>query len=535
MKNLTIGKRIAAGFAMILCITLSLSIFAWIRINDIHEHFTRVAAVKVPAIKTLNALNAIILNNQMRVYKHFGCLNPADKAEVEAQMNADSQQITDLFAQYKLAGDSPEGRELYEKILVCRTNYTTVRKQLLSLSRASTNVADLAVLYHRARVEMDPLAQKYLEALADSEAHESREIDTADAATEAALRSTRWSLIVALAATLGAGVLLSWFISREVGRVLGSLIETLTESFRHVAHAAAQVSGSSQSLAEGASEQAASLEETSASLEELSSMTKRNEDNAHQAKELAGTARGAADTGAADMEAMNAAMQAIKKSSDQIAKIIKTIDEIAFQTNILALNAAVEAARAGEAGMGFAVVAEEVRNLAQRSAQAARETAQMIEAAMNNSNHGAQLSLKVTETLNTIILKARQVDELVAEVSGGCREQTQGITQINTAVGELDKVTQSNAASAEESASAAQELNGQVSVVKEAVEALAKLVDGHGRSVEVGSAPAPVRAVPRRKTTTPPRQGGAGQTHAGKSQAARTRAEIPMVGDFKDF
>ena len=182
------------------------------------------------------------------------------------------------------------------------------------------------------------------------------------------------------------------------------------------------------------------------------------------------------------MQAMSAAMQAIKASSDDIGKIIKTIDEIAFQTNILALNAAVEAARAGEAGMGFAVVADEVRNLAQRSAQAAKETAAKIEGAIGSTAQGVEISAKVAAALNDIVAKVRQVDELVAEVASASHEQTQGITQINTAVGQMDKVTQSNAASAEESAAAAEQLSAQAETMKHSVQELINLVDGYAHA-----------------------------------------------------
>ena len=178
------------------------------------------------------------------------------------------------------------------------------------------------------------------------------------------------------------------------------------------------------------------------------------------------------------MEHMTAAMEAIKVSSGDIAKIIKTIDEIAFQTNILALNAAVEAARAGEAGMGFAVVADEVRSLAQRAAQAAKETAAKIEGAITNTEQGVEDSAKVAERLREIVTKIRQVDELVADVAAASREQTQGIDQVNTAVTQMDSVTQSNAASAEESASAAEELNAQAESLKDAVAQLVAMVGG---------------------------------------------------------
>ena len=178
------------------------------------------------------------------------------------------------------------------------------------------------------------------------------------------------------------------------------------------------------------------------------------------------------------MNAMKRAMDDIKRSSDDISKIIKTIDEIAFQTNILALNAAVEAARAGEAGLGFAVVADEVRSLAQRAAQAARETAAKIDDSVTRSENGVRISTKVATSLTDIVDKARRVDALVAEIAQASKEQSQGIGEVNTAVSKLDKVTQANAASAEESASASEELNAQSAMLQEAVKGLCALVGG---------------------------------------------------------
>jgi hypothetical protein len=285
------------------------------------------------------------------------------------------------------------------------------------------------------------------------------------------------NLVLGLGA-LATGVVLIYFIARSITRPIMGVAESLDAGASQTSSAANQVSSASQSLAEGSSEQAASLEETSSSLEEMSSMTKRNADSAGRANELTRQARTAADTGASDMQAMDSAMKDIKTSSDDIAKIIKTIDEIAFQTNILALNAAVEAARAGEAGAGFAVVAEEVRNLAQRSATAAKETAAKIEDAIGKAAQGVQISGKVAKSLGEIVDKVRQVDALIGEVATASREQNDGVQQINTAVSQMDKVVQSNAGAAEESAAAAEELNAQAVLLNDAVGDLQRLVTG---------------------------------------------------------
>ena len=250
---------------------------------------------------------------------------------------------------------------------------------------------------------------------------------------------------------------------------LNKALQTLEDALGQVASAANQVStasgqiaSSSQQLASGASSQASSIEEISASLEQMSSMTRQNADNAGQAQALADSAKSSANRGEVEMASMREAIDAIKASSDETAKIVKTIDEISFQTNMLALNAAVEAARAGDAGKGFAVVAEEVRSLAQRSAQAAKSTAELIEGSSKNVDNGVSITQGVQAILTEINDGASKVTDLITEIAAASREQSEGISQINTAVDQMNRVTQETAASSEESSASAEHLDGQV-------------------------------------------------------------------------
>ncbi len=272
--------------------------------------------------------------------------------------------------------------------------------------------------------------------------------------------------------SLVAGVLFTARLVKPINRI----VVGLSEGSDQVASASSQVSESSQRLAEGASEQAASLEETSSSLEEMSSMTKQNADNANQAKAMMNEAKLVVEKANAQMVRLTEAIGQITRSSEETGKIIKTIDEIAFQTNLLALNAAVEAARAGEAGAGFAVVADEVRNLALRAAEAARNTSELIEKTIKAVKTGNEMTVSTQDAFQTNVELSGKISQLVNEIASASEEQAHGISQVNTAVAEMDKVTQQTAANAEESASAAEEMNSQAQQMRMFVEELAAVV-----------------------------------------------------------
>jgi methyl-accepting chemotaxis protein len=494
--NWTISKRIVVISSLLIALLFAVGATAYFNLRTIRSEAVNIRDDDVAGLVQTGLITSSLKDSFIRTVLAGGATTPDERERLIKEQEGMSVITSDALNKYEATIFEAEDRQNFDKLKELRAHYGEARTHFYAALRKGDAVAAKAVLDN----ELRPAFLEFTK-VGDT----LQEYNSKGTTAQAALIVDKATLvnIVILCVSLAAlvlGVVVAGVIIRSTNKVLQAVSSTLGSGADQTAAAANQVSSSSQSLAEGASEQAASLEETSASLEEISSMTKKNAESAAMAKTLSNETRLAAETGGASMSAMKQAMDAIKDSSSSIAKIVKTIDEIAFQTNILALNAAVEAARAGEAGAGFAVVADEVRSLAQRSAQSAKETASKIEESVSRSEHGVQLSNKVALSFEEIVVKARKVDELVAEIATASNEQNQGIGQVSTAVSQMDKVTQSNAAGAEETASASEELNAQAEIMRDSVRSLQQLVDGSKGEASA----APVRKVSKKKAAHEP-------------------------------
>jgi methyl-accepting chemotaxis protein/methyl-accepting chemotaxis protein-1 (serine sensor receptor) len=328
------------------------------------------------------------------------------------------------------------------------------------------------------------------------------DLERAETFAEDSVASSRREICLPLILSWGAGAVLFFGIHRMNRRLRNAVVE-LAQASEQIAVAAGQVAASSQSLARGASQQSSTIEETSSASTEINSMARRTTENSRASAELVTHSQETFERTNQSLAEMVDAMVGINASSHKISKIIKVIDEIAFQTNILALNAAVEAARAGEAGMGFAVVADEVRNLAQRCAQAARDTADLIEESIDRSDGGRVKVDQVAASIRAATAESSKIKVLVDEINLGSVEQSSGIDQIDRAITQMEQVTQSSAASAEQSAAAAEQLNAQAEAMKQTVEALRAMFDGQASTV-IGAGSGSQSCLPAWRSTAVP-------------------------------
>jgi methyl-accepting chemotaxis protein len=477
MTHWTIGKRITFAIGLLCSLLFIVGAVTWQNLRTIRQHAVLLKGDVMPGMIHSGEFYSRLAKGFIRL-QLYTYAPPAARAELKKEIDSLATEADETTQAYEKTITQAEDRALFAKLASAQTTYRAARKGYFDLLDAGKDkeAGDLMT------TTLFPDYRAYAATAEELLKYNAKNGDSLTFAIDADSSRTNTVILGISGIALVLGAVVGLFIIRSTNRVLGTVADQLNAGAEQTGAAAGQVASSSQSLAQGSSEQAASLEETSASLEEISGMTRRNAESAGQAKQLSNETRQAAETGVSHMAEMKTAMDAIKESSASIAKIVKTIDEIAFQTNILALNAAVEAARAGEAGAGFAVVAEEVRSLAQRSAQSAKETATKIEDSVNRSEYGAQISAKVAQSFDEIVEKARKVDELVAEIATASNEQNQGIGQVTTAVSQMDKITQANAAGAEEAASASEELNAQAEMVRESVRHLQTLVGAAAQS-----------------------------------------------------
>jgi methyl-accepting chemotaxis protein len=494
MSSWTIGRRIVVGFAAVIAIVGALGVFAYARLIAIETQATRITVDSLPGTFISGQMTTEAENRFGIVQKHILARKPERKVALEAELVAADARMAKLLTDYERTITTAQDRKIFEQAKVAGVRIREVRAKLLPLSRAfKTDEAEDML-----EQQLEPAVNEYQKALHAVTDFNKTAGDDASRQIVAAVSGAKTGVVIALIAALFVGVTIAFVIVRGTSAILVGSVRELTAGAEQVASAASQLSSSAQSLSTGASSQAAALEETSASMEEMASMTRQNAEHSQEGARLMSDVDRQVRESDQVLSAMIASMKHIQDSSVKVSKIIRTIDEIAFQTNILALNAAVEAARAGDAGMGFAVVADEVRNLAQRSAAAAKDTSALIEESMANAEQGDRHVRAVAEAFTTITTSVKEAKRLVDDVSSASKQQTQGIDQVSTAIGQLEQLTQRTAANSEECAAASEELNTQAEVTMGVVERLQAFVGARASdgASSPSSGPSPVHTSP---------------------------------------
>jgi methyl-accepting chemotaxis protein len=523
-SRLSVGAKLFAAFSTLLVLMGIMGCVAIWKMSDLNKNCNELAVNWMPATNAANALNTNTSDYRVKEFRHLTSNTPEEMALVEkelaeclTQLNKNKEVIVQLVA-------SPEEKRIVDSFIAGWNEYIVESQKIIALSRSQKK--DEALTQLKASLPQFNKASSFL--LEDVDLNVKAGNDEVEKALAAYSMGRMITLIV-----LGVNVVLGLGLAIWIARWFTKAIVEVDDISNSVAAASQQLAAASEQLSSGAQQSASSLEETASSLEEITATVRQNADNADQANQLANSSRETAEKGGAVVANAVKAMGEINQASRKIADIITTIDEIAFQTNLLALNAAVEAARAGEQGRGFAVVAGEVRNLAQRSATAAREIKGLIQDSVNKVESGSELVNKSGETLGEIVSSVKRVTDIVAEIAAASREQTAGIEQINKAVAQMDQVTQSNASQTEEMSGTAVALSGQAEQLQTVVaqfnlkkqEVKASASRGTTRAIAPISQPARSKPQSRKVTSTRPQSVqkparelelvGAGASHGG--------------------
>ena len=532
-QDLRLSTKIASGFAVVLLAVAAVGLAGYVGLSDVRTSVTDLTAVHIPLSATVAEIDVKATEQELAATQYVVHRETQYKkafADLAGEIDAQFDKATAI-----VKSDPELVQEGWlkpiEAMAAQHDVFVKAGQNLVTVVDSGADASAVAAAADEMARQSAALMKDIDGFVAQNEAETADITKGADAATGLAYRLI---LIIGLSALVG-GALLALVITRSITRPLQRISEGLGIGGQQVEAAAGQVSQASQSLAAGASQQAAAIEETSSSLEEMASMTRQNADNAGQADSLMKETNQVMAQASASMDRLTQAMEETAKASEETQKIVKTIDEIAFQTNLLALNAAVEAARAGEAGAGFAVVADEVRNLALRAATAAKNTAGLIDGTVRRIGDGVALVSTTSQAFSEVAGNSRKVGDLVAEIAAASREQSQGIEQVNKAVVEMDKVVQTNAASAEESASASEELNAQCATTYRSVRELNRLIDGgHGAADSAGALKRPAPSAHKGPSTKRPGRRPKA-VPATPNPAVRPRAAIGHGKDFTDF
>ncbi len=531
LKNLGLSKKLLIAPLVVVIFLVVLSFVAYRGLSDqkvaIDDIYNKRFQGYQDSTKIINDLTTVHTN----IYKVIswasaGYNEKKVTALAKEQIAAMAQEVEFIKKLLNSGILTVDEKKLYQTSLEKLGDYQKAAAGVLDVATADLNAA---TMYMGSADDKFQTLDKSLQELLTLEKKLAKEqFEISLQSLSSIIKGFGMILIVAIALSL----LVTIFTARGIISSLKNLIANLTTGADQVTSASEQLAAASHSLAEGSSEQAASVEETAAAMEEMSATTQKNAENAHQADQLAKNGTALMDKAHHSMKAMIQAIEEISKASSATAKIIKTIDEIAFQTNLLALNAAVEAARAGEVGAGFAVVANEVRSLALRAAEAAKNTSLLIERTIKEVQGGTQLVQQTDESYREVAQSLKKVVDLVGEISAASKEQAEGIGQINKAVAEMDRVVQRNAANAEESASSSEEMNAQAQQLMEFVTELKTLVKGKSNSsiseetiqtVDPDEEPVPVASAIK----------GYGERSATVSRVAKRKRMARKSGEFR--
>ena len=530
MRSLTIGKKLFATLGALLaacCLISGAAIYnvtgLGAQVDRLGHHYTR--ALFLACDLDAKVEQARSHRDSMMLQFHLGNAEAARsfRNNLQSDLNTLREEGRDFIAQ----SGKPHFRNLVQTQILDKLDQASADADLIYQLGSAGKLSEADAQIPKAMAHGDQMSAA---ASTLSQFQEKSAVDYSNDAVSG-IGPARNVSIGLLFVALALGGAIAWIV-RGISKTLSDSIADLHEGADQVASAASQVSTSSQSLAQGASEQAASLVETSASSEEINSMARKNTDNSRSTAELLAASQLKVELANKHLREMVTSMEAMNTSSSKVSKIIKVIDEIAFQTNILALNAAGEAARAGEAGMGFAVVADEVRSLAQRSAQAAKDTAVLIEDSITRSNEGKSKVDQVAAAILVITEDASKIKVMVDEVSLGSEEQCRGIEQISKAITQMEQVTQTTAATAEQSAAASEQLTDESETLQDVIGRLRTMVSSEpaqerSRAQAYSAPPRSMPAPARPHFSSTPRLAARPQTIG--SSAPMYKPEIPAA------